>query len=369
MKPSKKIKIHFLKMISRIADVLHLSKKYISDTHQRCLIISTTGIGDTLWGTPAIRALKEKIPGVHLSVLTNVNGEEILRQNPFIGRILVFRKEISNILSLLKELRRAHFDTVIVFHATDRIIWLMAHLTGAGRIIGSRRHSKEMDFIITHAVEIHHNTHAIYARHLLIKELGVKSDLNKIEMFLADNDRGRTEGFLEQAGINKNSFIIGLQPGAAKWYKRWPEENFIKLGKRLSDIRDEVKIIITGDSKEKELAQRIAEKTGGISLAGRLSLREISAVIGRCGIFITNDTGPMHIAAALGTPTVALFSATSRENIEPYRSISTFAAISKPKPCEKCISKACTDPVCMEQISVEEVYEAVKKKIFLNLRS
>ena len=96
MKPSKKNKIYFLKTIARIADVLHLSKKFISDTPQRCLIISTTGIGDTLWGTPAISALKEKMPSVYLSVITNTNGEEILRQNQFIDNFFIFKKRFFN---------------------------------------------------------------------------------------------------------------------------------------------------------------------------------------------------------------------------------------------------------------------------------
>jgi len=360
----RKIKILFLKIIANIADVFHLTRKFVSDTPKKCLIISTTGIGDTIWGTPAIRALKKKMPGIHLSVLANINGAEIFKGNPFIDNFFIFKKRIFDILSLLNELRNNHFDTVIVFHATDRIIWLMAYLTGAGKIIGSIRHSKGMDFVITHPVNIPYNTHAIHARHLLIKELGAGSDLKKIELFITDDERKRIDDFLKKIGVNQNSIIIGFQPGAAKIYKRWPEENFVKLGKMLSEIRNNIRIIITGDSNEKELAEGISDKVNGISLAGKLTLREISAVIERCSLFITNDTGPMHIAVALGTPTIALFSATGEENIEPYRSASTFTVISKPKPCKECVSKACVEPVCMEQITPEEVFEAVKKQLF-----
>ncbi len=364
----KKLKIFSLKAIVTLSDIFHISKKYQSTPPKSCLIISTTGIGDTIWGTPAIRALKESFPGINLSVLTSINGEEILNKNPFIDKILVFRKGTLNILSLLKELRNNHFDTAIVFHATDRIIWLMAYLTGAGKIVGSKRHSKGMDFVITHPVNIPHNTHAIYARHLLIKESGVESDSKKIELFVTDDERKRIDVFLKKIGINQNSFIIGFQPGAAKVYKRWPEENFVKLGKMLSEIKNNIRIIITGDSNEKELAEGISDKVNGISFAGKLTLREIFAVIERCSLFITNDTGPMHIAVALGIPTIALFSATGEENIEPYRSVSTFTVISKPKPCKECVSKACVEPVCMEQITPEEVFEAVKKQLLNNMQ-
>ncbi len=359
----KKIKIFFLKTIVKTADVLHKTKKFCSDNPEKCLIISTTGIGDTIWGTPAIRALKEHFSKLKIYVLAKAGGAGILKENPFIERIFIFKKGLLNILSLFKQLRNGRFDTIVVFHATDRIIWLMAYLTGGCKIIGSKRHSKETDFVITHPVNIPPNTHAIYAKHMLIKELGVNSNLNKIELFTTDNERTRVNTFYENIGISENSLVIGFQPGAAKLYKRWPEKNFIKLGKLLNERWKNIHIIITGDRREKKLSQTIADNIGGISLAGRLSIRETAAAIERCNLFITNDTGPMHIAVALGTPIIALFSATDDEYTEPYRSISTFTVISKPKTCNECISKACTEPVCMEQISPEEVFEAVEEQL------
>jgi len=356
----KKCKIFSLRIIAKIADIIHVTKRYNSEEPENCLIISTTGIGDTIWGTPAIRALKEHLPRLNIFLLAKPEGAEILRENPFIKGIFVFKKGIINILSLLRQLRNNHLDTILVFHSTDRIIWLMAYLSGGSRILGSRRHSKEMDFVITHPVNIPHNTHAIYARHRLIKELGVNSNLNKIELFITDEERKTVNAFYERIGINKDSTIVGFHTGAAKPYKRWPEENFIKLGELLNKRWGDIHIIITGDKKEKELAQRVAEKINGISLAGKLSIRETAAAIERCALFITNDTGPMHIAVALGVPVIALFSATGLENVEPYRAIKTFTAISKPKPCEECISKACVDPLCMRQITPDEVFETIE---------
>lgn len=359
----KKLKIFSLRAVVAGADIFHISRKYQSTPPRNCMIISTTGIGDTIWGTPAIRALKEHFPELHINVFAKTEGAEILKSNPFIDRIFIFKKGVLNIFSLFRELRGNHFDTIVVFHATNRIIWLMAYLTGADRIIGSKRHSKETDFVITHPVHIPQKTHAIYARNLLIKELGVKLNLNNIEIFIEDDEKKHADNFLKKLGISHDSLIIGFHPGAAKPYKRWPEENFIKLGKMILDSGNQLQIIVTGNNREKELAQRIADEVGGISLAGKLTLRETAAIIQRCSIFVTNDTGPLHIAVALGMPTIALFSATGTENIELYRSIETFTVISKPKPCKECISKACTKPVCMEQIKPEEVFEVVKKQI------
>lgn len=353
-----------LKAIVDITNVLHISHKYLSNKPMRCLIVTTTGVGDTIWGTPAIRSLKESLPELHISVLTNPNGEELLMRNPFIDKSFIFKKGILNLLSLIKELQKSRFDTVIVFHATDRLVWLLAHLTGAGSIIGSIPHSKETGFVITHPVTIPAGLHSIYARLLLIKKLGIEFNIReKIEMFLSDNERKWAEDFLKGMEKENNSIVIGLQPGAAKLYKRWPEKKFIRLGQVLKTTMNNVIILITGDSKEEELSERIAKETGGISLAGRLTLRETAAVIERCNLFITNDTGPLHLAVALGTPTIALFSATGIENVTPYASLKSFRFISKPKPCNPCISKVCKSSLCMEQISVEEVFETVKEEI------
>ena len=119
------------------------------------------------------------------------------------------------------------------------------------------------------------------------------------------------------------------------------------------------KILITGDPSEKILADEIAAHIpGAISLAGKLPVRITAALIEKLDLFITNDTGPMHIAFAMGTPTLALFSPTDPTLCGPYK-INHGIVIQKPKTCIPCIRKSCVSPFCMEQIDPQTVYEAI----------
>ncbi len=345
-------KISSLKAIVKIADALSLTEKYSSMPPQNCLIISTTGLGDTIFGTPAIRELKKKYPRMKLAALTKTGGREILNNNPNVNRIYVFRKGIFNYFSVLADIRKSRFDTVIIFHCTDRILWLLAYLAGARKIIGSdrERHNKGMEFLLTNPVNILPGTHPIYERYLLVNELNVKADSIKTDFFISDKDR---EGYLEGVGDPKS--LIGFQPGSARRYQRWPKKYFVSLGRLFKKKFEDVEIVVTGSNQERILVESIAKEINGISLAG-LSIGKTAELMKQCCLFVSNDTGPMHISVALGTPTIALCSATGG-SCSPYKQLETFVSIEKEKPCDECEGKSCENPVCMEQISPEEVFE------------
>jgi len=345
-------KLSSLKAIVKIADALSLTEKFSSMPPQNCLIISTTGLGDTIFGTPAIREFKKKYPRMILSALSKAGGREILYNNPNINRIYVFRKGIFNYFSLLSEIRKSHFDTVIIFHCTDRILWLLAYLTGASKIIGSdrERHNKGMNFLLTNPVNILPGSHPIYERFLLLKELNVKADSIKMDFFISDKDK---EASLGRVGDQKS--LIGFQPGSARRYQRWPKKYFVSLGRLFKEKFADVEIVVTGNDQERILVESIAKEINGISLAG-LSIRKTAELMKQCNLFVSNDTGPMHISVAIGTPTIALCSATGG-SCSPYKQLETFASIEKEKTCDECEGKSCKNPVCMEQISPEEVFE------------
>lgn len=355
----KRTKLSGLRIIVRIADALSLTKKHSSESPRNCLIISSTGVGDTIWSTPAIRELKRQYPGINLCVLTSRGGLQVLSNNPNINRIYLFQKGISRYFSLLGDIRRGAFDTVIFFHCTDRIIWLLAYLSGAGRIIGSdiERHHKGMDFVMTDLVHMEPGAHAIYERLLLVRELNVRDSGTGPEFFISDKERSAVS-----INISDDKFLVGFQPGSARRFQRWPEKNFVALGRMLKEAYKDLEIIITGSSKERALVDSIADQTGGISLAG-LSIRDTAVWMEKCRLFVSNNTGPMHISVAIGTPTIALCVAAGTESCIPYKELETFSSIEKPKPCERCESKSCEDPVCMEQISPEEVFDRAREML------
>lgn len=323
----------------------------------RLLIITTTGIGDTLWGTPAIASLKETYPESYIGVLTNPLGFELLKENPNIDEIFIFKRGLNGLLSLptlLKRLRHKGFETVFIFHASDRIIWPISYFTGASEIIGIDGQNKDIDFILTQTINPQNDVHGIEARLNLVKLAGVKAFHKSLSICLTDRDREEAVNFLKNQGINEEIILVGLHPGAQKPFKCWPLKNFISFGISIEE-KFRCRIILTGNSDEKPLADKVASQIrGAVSVAGKLSLRGTAAVIERLSLFITNDTGPMHIAFAVKTPTIALFCPTNPKLCGPYNAENAIV-IEKPVTCKPCIGKKCLDPVCMEQIPVEEV--------------
>lgn len=359
----QKYKNFIIKTVINLAKQINFIDINYCAVPSKFLVISTTGIGDTLWGTPAIRALKETYPESYIGVLTTHLGFELLQENPNIDDLFIFKRGLGGFFllpALLKALRQKKFEVVFIFHASDRIIWPLAFFTGAGRIIGVNGSSKGLDFILTDAVHLPQNLHGVEARLSLIDQVGVTAENKTIEMFLTEQERTWAEIFLRDNDIEGNTLLVGLHPGAQKTYKCWPTDNFVKLGNELIKKFNCV-VIVTGNRDEMLLANMVSSQiNGAISFAGTLTLRQTAAIIEKMDIFIANDTGPMHIAYALRTPTIALFAPTDPERCGPYRASGPYVVITKPKICNPCIGKKCEVSKCMEQITIEEVLQAAE---------
>ncbi|MCB1084861.1 MAG: glycosyltransferase family 9 protein, partial [Chlamydiia bacterium] len=150
--------------------------------------------------------------------------------------------------------------------------------------------------------------------------------------------------------------LIGMHIGAKDRFKQWSPKHFSTLGQRLTKEKGAT-LILTGDQSEALLVEEVANTIPrALSVAGKLSVRETAALIEKCALFITNDTGPMHLAFAMRTPTLALFSPTNPKLCGPYK-IEHGIALAKAPTCTPCIQKKCQAPFCMEQFSPNSVYE------------
>lgn len=339
-------------------------KKYSAGRPNRFLIITTTGIGDTLWATPAIRALKEAYPQSYIGVLTNRLGVEVLQGNPRVDKFFIFDKGLKSIISwpwLLISLRQSNFRTAFIFHSSDRLIWPMCYLAGPEERIGIKGENKGLDFLLTKAVGPPSGLHGAEKRMYLLQQLDAHFSNFRypLELYLSEADREVINNYLHGQGINLRQPMIGLHPGAQKAFKCWPWERFVEVGFALQQ-KYQAYIFITGNGKEQEIAQKIANKIPqAIAVAGRFSLRETAALIERLALYITNDTGPMHISFALGTPTIALFAATDPAQCGPYLDHRP-VVIYRPKICDLCLGKKCLRPKCLEQITSAEVIAAAE---------
>ena len=348
MKLSKRIKNYFLiKTILFIKKCQNIPKK----NNQKILIISMTGLGDSLWATPAIREIKNSSPKSKIFVLTNNTGFEIFQNNPYIEKIILFKKpHFIFFPQILYRLLQLKCFTVLIFHATQRMILVLSTLIKAKEIISIASQNKGLDCLFTKLIK-DKNIHEITKRFLLaslLKHQKIKKTLN---FFPTVEELQYANIFFKKIKYNEKKTII-LHPGAQESYKCWPKEYFIELANLLQ--KHEYKFIVTGTSKERHLVDFISNKINGVGLIN-INIRKLAALLSKCSILITNDTGPMHLANSLKTPIIALFSPTNPSICGPE--IDEWAKVLyKPKTCKKCIKRRCHNPICLKQIKPKDVY-------------
>ena len=296
-------------------------------------------MGDTLWGTPAIRAIKKNNPNAHLTVLTSPMGKQLLLHNPYIDQLVTIQEP-----NLRKKIQLIKADVSLIFHISQRVMMPLSYLSNANRIIGSAGINKGLDEILTDCVE-KKQEHEIARRLRLVEKMGIPSAGNEMEIFLTKDERKKVAQFPRP--------ILAIHPGAKDRFKQYPPHLFAKAAKNFRGT-----VLITGGKEEVALCEQVAKEIpGSISLAGKLSLRALAALIENVDLFLTNDTGPMHIAFAMKTRTIALFGPTDPNLCGPYdyENATLFRA---PPTCTPCLKKKCQEPFCMRQIMPTKIAEA-----------
>ena len=316
----------------------------------RILVVSTTGVGDSLWGSPAIRALRKKHPQGYIALLTSPIGKQLFQNNPYLDEIFTLTNSaLLSSIRLLGALRKKTFDTALIFHLSQRPILPLVSLTGPSKIVGTEGINKGLDHLLTDPIK-QSPIHEIQRR---LNIAGCEDSSPEMELFLTEDENETALKHLPNTHL-----IIGMHPGAKDKFKQWDPKHFVELGRKLAQEKGAT-LMITGDKGEAPLAEQIASSIpGAISVAGKLPVRTTAALIEKFDLFITNDTGPMHIAFAMGTPTLALFAPTDPKLCGPYQ-ISHGTVLQKPRSCTPCIRKKCRSPFCMEQLSPDEVYEHI----------
>jgi ADP-heptose:LPS heptosyltransferase len=318
---------------------------------ERFLIVSTTGLGDTLWGTPALKALRKAHPHAYIAVLTSKIGKELLEHNPYLDELFLIDTPW---WQLVRTLKKKQIGTALVFHTSQRMVLPLCFLIGASKIVGTKGLCKGLDHILTTALE-QKPLHEIARRLEIVSGPPMPDPL--LELFTSQADEDAAEQFLAKHALPSYIPLIGIHPGAKDKFKQWHPSCFVTLGNQLKEHLG-AQILVTGNASEKELVTEIASKIkGAIAVSGELGVRPLAALIKKMGLFIVNDTGPMHIAFAMRTPTVALFGPTDPKLCGPYLATEAFV-IRKPPTCAPCLRKSCREPFCLLQISPQEVYDA-----------
>lgn len=329
------------------------------------LIIKLRYIGDVLLATPTVRAIKAARPDVRVTMMVNRGTEDVLSGNPDVDEIIVLDKgSLAAQWQLIAGLRRRRFDTVIDLTDGDRSAFL-SWISGAPVRIGFNDEHRWRGRCYTGVVPpVPGMRHRMDRDLAALKPLSIHPNEKLPCLYLTEEDESRADQLLDQLGIRGDRPIIIIQPGARYWFKAWPDERFAELADRLATDYG-YQVLIGGSREEEALAQRIHEsaKSRPISMAGLATLKQFAAIAKRAALFVGNDSGAMHIAAAVGTPVVALFGPSNPAEWGPRGGPAE--VIYKGLDCRTCFHPTCEkgELNCMKQITVEEVFAGARRLV------
>jgi lipopolysaccharide heptosyltransferase II len=323
-------------------------------------------IGDVVLTTPLIRSVRNACPEAFIAYMGERQAVSLLEGNPCLDEIIPFdysRPAVLEQTRMALLLRRRRFDLVIDLFGNPRSA-LLTRASGARVRVGPER--KGRGRLYTHcvsddgrpktAVEFHNQS-------LLVAGIPVTSRTTELFPSLAERDRARA--VLQQTAlpIDPSRPLVGIHPGATWPAKHWPAERSGELAERL--LRSGIQVVVFGGPRDGDTLTAVRRSAGvPLRVIEQPSLRDLAVLISWCSAFVGNDAGPMHIAAAVGTPTIGLFGP-GEENIWfPYDSAFGHRALRKDVPCHPCHLDVCSRPgegymECMTLLNVEEVLEAV----------
>ena len=331
------------------------------------LVIKLRYLGDVLLATPVLRAVREKFPEVRLAAAVNRGTEDILKGNPDLNEVLIVeRGGLASQFRFLGEIRRRRFDCVIDLTDGDRAA-ILTRFSGAPVRIGLNEEHRWRGLLYTTVVRPGPSVaHRIERDLETVRPLGIDPKAGLPVLRTSPQDDEAAARLLDEIAGEPLSggarTLIMLHPGARYWFKAWPVERFAELADRLTE-RGDCRILIGGHAQERALADDMASRVRSkpVVLAGRTTVLHYASILKRCALFVGNDNGPMHMAAALGVPVVALFGPSNPSEWGPRGK--RVEVLYKGLDCRRCFHPTCErgEESCMRQITVSEVLAAAAR--------
>jgi lipopolysaccharide heptosyltransferase I len=341
-----------------MTDGLRLDPAPLSTLHAaRICLIKPSAMGDIVQSLPVLAALRRRFPRAHIAWLVNRSFASLVRPIPILDETIEFDRDaavkekwagVRTFAAFARELRARRFDLAIDLQGLLRS-GLLTLATCATKRIGLRSAREGSGLCYTETVDDLSGSPAAVDRYWKVAEaLGVGRLAKEFPFGITRAEEAAAEDLL--GGLPRP--IMGLLPGARWETKRWPAERFAEAANAAVALRPG-SVVVLGSPDEIEIADRTAQllRPPARNLAGKTTLRTLAAALARCELLLTNDSGPMHLAAALGVRTAALFTCTSPERAGPFGA--GHSIVQTTVSCRGSYLKKCDRMVCMDQLTTD----------------
>ncbi len=339
------------------------------------LIVKLSAIGDVIHTLPSLSALRKFYPEANITWAIEEDSSDIVKDHPYLNRVVISRRKrwmadlkrprrisgtIGEIKSFISTLRDYSYDLVIDFHGLFKSS-LIVLLSGGKRKLGYDSMQELSGLFLNEKIHEDMEKHAVDRYLDFLNHLG--SDIVEKEFLIPvqEENRNRVKNILTINNIDKKERFVAVSPVAFWETKLWKDDKFADLCDRIAeDLK--AKVVLTGN-KSDGMIENIQSLMSypSVNLGGQTTLRDLAYLYSLSSVVITTDSGPMHIAAAMGTPVVALFGPTDPLKTGPYGE--GHVVVRKEMSCSPCFLKKCSSKKCMEEITVEEVFQAVEEII------
>jgi len=337
-----------------------------AEDFKRILVVRTDRLGDVLLSTPVIKALRDNYPHAYIAMMVSPHCKDVVEGNPCLDEVIIYDKDGKHSswrrsFKFARNLKKRMFELALILHPTNRV-HLVTFIAAIPRRVG---YDHKLGFLLTDKVK--HlkqlgQKHELEYNLDLLRYLGIEpQDKNPFMPIRADSERWAGE-ILEQEGLCKNDKLLALHPGASCPSKIWPYQRFAEAADRLVKNYG-FKVVILAGPKDVALAEGLLReiKSEAINLAGKTSVSQLASVLKRCRLFISNDSGPVHLASAVGTPVISIFGR-AQEGLSPKRwgplGLKDII-LHKKVGCIECLAHNCVKNfACLKAITVDDVVAA-----------
>lgn len=339
----------------------------------KILVRATNWVGDAVMSVPALGTIRARWPDAQISILARPWVADLYRNQGFADRLIVFdhadrHRGLLGVERLARELRREQFDVALLLQNAFEAAWI-ARRAGIRERIGYARDARSI--LLTCAIPLPERgevpPHETYYYLELLRRAGWCDKLPRVEHIrftVPEAARQQAEEILLRAGARRGALRVAFGPGAAYGSaKCWPPHRFAALATRL--IADfDADVLLFGAASERDVVARIVAAVGGprrpVDLAGQTRIGDLPALLACCGLFVGNDSGAMHVAAAVDLPVVAIFGPTDPQGTSPVTP--RVIIVQQRVSCSPCFLRHCpVDHRCLERVEVESVYAAARR--------